>query len=99
MQANPLEGSSEIDRKSTGIDKYFLKVVSLGLGLQDCSAQVPLRLRPMHRPPLAGSLFKAVQHHACYILNQPPHLFWFTPTWQVPTDYYTLWGRKTHTYQ
>ncbi|PRW39153.1 endoplasmic reticulum-Golgi intermediate compartment 3 [Chlorella sorokiniana] len=42
-QANPLEGSSEIDRKSTGIDKYFLKV--------------------------------------------------------VPTDYYTLWGRKTHTYQ
>lgn len=42
-QANPLEGVAQIDRKSTGIDKYFIKV--------------------------------------------------------VPTDYYTLWGRKTHTYQ
>ncbi|KAL4856382.1 Endoplasmic reticulum-Golgi intermediate compartment protein 3 [Chlorella vulgaris] len=42
-QANPLEGVSQIDRQSTGIDKYFLKV--------------------------------------------------------VPTDYFSLWGRRTHSYQ
>lgn len=27
LQANPLEGASQVDRKSTGVDKYFLKVV------------------------------------------------------------------------
>lgn len=42
-QVNPLEGVARIDRKATGVDKYFIKV--------------------------------------------------------VPTDYYTLWGRRRHTHQ
>eukprot|EP00887_Chlorella_sp_A99_P002325 scaffold10.g2325.t1 len=43
LGVNPLEGVARIDRKATGVDKYFIKV--------------------------------------------------------VPTDYYTLWGRRRHTHQ
>jgi hypothetical protein len=114
LQANPLVGVSQVDRKSTGIDKYFIKVVGwelAGSGASDwlctayrglwriaCSSQTA---RQPALPPTSASACvqlwaacpAASAHQRCPPLARAP------PPPQVPTDYYSLWGWRTHSYQ
>lgn len=64
LQANPLEGSSEIDGKSTGIDKYFLKVVR-------CELCLPEGVCVDRFSPPAGS---GINPQACMGALVPPHI-------------------------
>lgn len=117
LQANPLEGCSEIDRKSTGIDKHFIKVVGgrrgwLHLSLLGCCA-TPAASLP-HVCCLTGADAQQIEGaggrgslpRPASRLPKPAHqptpallMLWCLALRQVPTDYYSLWGRKTHTYQ
>lgn len=94
---------AQIDRTATGIDKYFVKVVRV---LRPAVAVRPrCRLRPAappaQRPPRAaggrGGGCPRVAHPRRYRPHISTATLWYCP--QVPTDFYTLWGRKTHTYQ